>query len=146
MVSARAVTLGARAAALRRRIGPTAWCALEILVASSIDGHGREGLRAEASVRSVAAELGVSKNTAHRALSVLCASRLAVGTQRRSPHGHFEIGTYDLAIPEQIIELAAGHPCPCDRPVRAPSAVASSAALSSRTAQMVEQLVLLPPE
>ncbi len=69
LVSARfAVVLGQGAGDVRRRVGPTAWCALEVMAASATRGRGGDGLRVDASVRSVAVELGVSKNTAHRAM------------------------------------------------------------------------------
>jgi hypothetical protein len=146
MEAARAVTVGWRAGEVRRRVGPTAWCALEILTASVIEGHGGDGLRAQASVRSVAAELGVSKNAAHRALRVLCASGFIVAAQRRSSDGRFEIGIYDLAIPAQIIGPADAA-SPSRRMTSARSSLASSPALSSPAPQVVvEQLVLLPAQ
>jgi hypothetical protein len=73
-----AVVVGPAAGAVRRVVGPVAWCALEHLAASPPVGHGDEDTVA-ASVRSLAGELGVSKHMAHRALVVLRA--------RRSRHG-----------------------------------------------------------
>jgi len=146
MGSARAVTVGPEAGEIRRHVGPTAWCALEVLAASSIEGHGRDGLWAQASVRSVAAELAVSKNAAHRALHVLGSSGLIVATQRRSSDGRFEIGAYRLAIPAQIIERA-DFASPSSRSTSARSAPPSSPALSCPPVRVVvEQLVLLPAQ
>ena len=59
----RAIPTGERAAALRRELGPVAWCALECLVERSDDGR-----TVAASVRARRRRLGVAKNTAHRAL------------------------------------------------------------------------------
>jgi hypothetical protein len=143
---ARAVTVGPEAGEVRRRVGPMAWCALEVLAASSIAGHGDDGLWAEASVRSVAAELGVSKNAAHRALHVLFMSGLVVATQRRNSGGRFEIGTYDLRLSGRIIE-PAGEASLSRRVVPARSSPSPNPALSSPGVQVVvEQLVLVPAD
>lgn len=84
---------GARATALRRDLGPTAWCALECLLERTGDGTV-----AVASVRSLAIELGVAKNTAHRALVVLVRAGIAEAVQDRSTDGRFRSGGYRLHL------------------------------------------------
>lgn len=124
--------LGPGAPQLRRELGPTAWSALEVLVASAnADGDAR------ASVRTVAAELGVAINTAQRAITRLRRAGTVVHAQHRSVDGHFAGAVYRLAIPADVITAATA---PNDRlPTRSPS--------SHRTATSTpaaEQLVLLP--
>ena len=84
---------GPRAAALRRQLGPTAWCALECLLERSDDG-----MTATASVRAVAAELGVAKNTAHRAIASLVCAGLVEPSQARNASGTFTRGRYRLLV------------------------------------------------
>ena len=95
-------------------------------------------------MRSVAAELGVSKNAAHRALHVLCASGFIVAVQRRSSDGRFEIGTYDLALPAQIIEPAMPRAPVVDLLPLAHLFASSPVPSSPAPHVVVEQLVLLP--
>jgi len=90
-----AIPAGGRAAELRRQVGPTAWCALECLVERSPDGR-----TSEASVRAVAADLGVAKNTAHRAIATLARAGLVESVQRRGGTGRFEPGRYVLHLHE----------------------------------------------
>ncbi len=104
-----AIPTGSRAVDARRRVGPTAWCALECLIERSTDGR-----TAEASVRAVAAELGVAKNTAHRAIATLARAGLVEAVQHRGRRGRFEAGRYLL----HLHELAAP-PSPPRAPRRA---------------------------
>jgi DNA-binding IclR family transcriptional regulator len=69
-----------------------AWCALECLVDRAIDGA------VEASVRSIAGDLGVAKNTAHRAISTLVRAGLVEPVQGRGRDGRFGIGRYRLRV------------------------------------------------
>jgi DNA-binding IclR family transcriptional regulator len=112
----------ADAAALRRQLGPTAWCVLECLRDRASDGRV-----AEASVRALAAELGVAKNTAHQAIGTLVRAGLIEAEQRRATDGRFQAGRYVLHRHE---------PVPPPRPVRA----------TRRPAPRVDdrQLTLLP--
>jgi DNA-binding IclR family transcriptional regulator len=112
----------ADAAALRRQLGPTAWCVLECLRDRASDGWV-----AEASVRALAAELGVAKNTAHQAIGTLVRAGLIEAEQRRATDGRFQAGRYVLHRHE---------PVPPPRPVRA----------TRRPAPRVDdrQLTLLP--
>ena len=74
-----AVTVGPAAADVRRAVGPTAWCALEVLAATPADDGERWVVRS--SVRDVAARLGVAPNTAQRALGVLREAGLITAVQ-----------------------------------------------------------------
>ncbi len=69
---------------MRRELGPVAWCALECLLERSDDGR-----TTKASLRAVAADLGVAKNTAHRALVALVRAGIAVAVQDRAADGRF---------------------------------------------------------
>ena len=132
MPSPRVVTLGPGAPQLRRQLGPTAWSALEVLAASA-NANGD----AQASVRTVAADLGVAVNTAQRAIARLRHAGIVERTQRRSVDGHFAAATYRLEIPADVFDIAIA---PNDRlPTRSPS--------DHRTAKsspLTEQLLLLP--
>lgn len=88
-----ALPVGQRTAALRRDLGPTAWCALECLLE-----RAGEGGVATASVRSLAVDLGVAKNTAHRALVALVRAGIAEPVQDRSADGRFRSGGYQLHL------------------------------------------------
>ena len=116
---------GERTAALRRNLGPTAWCALECL----LERTGEEAV-AVASVRSLAVELGVARNTAHRALVALVRAGIAEAVQDRSTDGRFQSGGYRL----HLADLAAK---PVARRTRSRSA--------STATPDPAQLSLLPP-
>ncbi|MGH9186851.1 MAG: helix-turn-helix domain-containing protein [Acidimicrobiales bacterium] len=83
----------AAAAALRRQLGPTAWCMFECLRERSADDRV-----ADASVRAIAADLGVAKNTAHRAIATLVRAGLIEAEQRRDRDGRFQAGRYVLHL------------------------------------------------
>ncbi|HEV2809386.1 MAG TPA: helix-turn-helix domain-containing protein [Acidimicrobiales bacterium] len=109
-----AIPTSPRAATLRRDLGPVAWCALECLVERSDDGR-----TTAASVRAVAAELGVAKNTAHRALAVLVRAGIAEAVQGRTTDGRFRRGGYRL----HLGDLVPNPPAPPTRiRTRTPSA------------------------
>ncbi len=84
-------------AEVRRLIGPVAWCVLEVCVAA-VD-TGSPDRRVVASVRSIAAGLGVSKNTAARALVVLRRAGLLRTQRQERPNGRFGPGHYVLITP-----------------------------------------------
>ena len=84
---------GPRVDEMRRRVGPVAWCALEVLADRPTAG----GL-VEASVRAVADELGVAKNTAHRAIAALGRAGLVEAVQARGADGRFASGRYRLHL------------------------------------------------
>jgi len=112
---------GERAAALRRTLGPVAWCALECLVERSDDGR-----IVEASVRLVAADLGVAKNTAHRALRALAHAGLVAAEQQRTDGGRFRSGRYRLHL-DGVLGRA---PQPTPPARRGPQPVAADGQLS----------------
>ena len=117
---------------LRRRLGPTAWVVLEaaVLLAHDVDGD----LVVDASARSLASEVGLSKNTVARALSTLRESGFVTFTQTRAGDGVFGPGRYVIALPPDVLAV---------------SAPTKSFPLASRpsnrvTRSSVEQLALLP--
>ena len=92
---------------MRRRVGATAWAVLEQLIAHS---HGPvERCAAVASVRSLAADLGVSKDTVARALSRLRDAELVTAEQSRASAGPFTTGSYRIDVPSciTVVELPA---------------------------------------
>jgi hypothetical protein len=120
-------------AALRRRVGPVAWCALEVLVAR---GHlDTDGIVVEASVRLVAVELAVATNTAQRALKTLRSAGVIEPAQARGAGGRFGATSYRLHVPAEIQRALQPIAKPAPRPRRSSKAAAVKAA---------EQLVLVP--
>jgi DNA-binding transcriptional MocR family regulator len=99
------VVLGPGSSQLRRALGPMPWVSLEALAARSrvIDGR----LVADVSVRSLASELGVAKDTAARALGALRDAGLIVAAQGRGSRGRFAGGCYAVVLPPGA--LAAEH-------------------------------------
>jgi DNA-binding transcriptional ArsR family regulator len=126
------LVVGAAGTALRRQLGPTAWVVLEATVALA---HVADGdLLVDASARSLASEVGLSKNTVARALSVLRECGLVTFTQTRGNDGAFSAGRYVIALPADVFTAAA--------PM-------TTVPLTSRTTHRVthasvEQLALLP--
>ncbi len=90
---------------LRRRLGPTAWVVLEAAVALAHDVDG--DLVVDASARSLASEVGLSKNTVARALSTLRESGFVTFTQTRAGDGVFGPGRYVIALPPDVFTVAA---------------------------------------
>jgi DNA-binding IclR family transcriptional regulator len=80
---------------MRRRLGPVAWCVFECLIEQSDNRR-----TAVASVRSLASDLGVAKNTAHRALARLVRTGVAEPVQDRDAAGRFRPGRYRLHVDE----------------------------------------------
>lgn len=135
------VVLGRDAASLRRQLRPSAWCALEALVA-----RGRltaDGMVAAASVRTIADDLGVATNTAHRALKTLRAVGLVEHAQSRGRAGRFDVTSYRLLVRGDVLaRVPSARQSTLPRPARqqAPSARARAAVAVG------QQLVLLPSE
>jgi hypothetical protein len=117
----RPIPSGERAAALRRSLGPIPWCALECLIEHSDDGRS-----VDASVRLVAAELGVAKNTAHRALRALALAGLVTAEQQRTDDGRYRSGRYRLHL-DDLLDRAP-RPAPPGR--RRPAPVAADGQLT----------------
>jgi DNA-binding transcriptional ArsR family regulator len=95
------VVLGDRVGRLRRRLGPTAWAALEELLARS--SGTAERCEAVTSTRALAVDLGLSKDTVARALVKLRRAGIVTGLQRRSKSGTFTIGSYLIDVPDCIV-------------------------------------------
>lgn len=93
--------------ALRRSLGPTAWAVLaELQLAVSTEGAG--GTTVAASARGLAAQLGITKNSAARALRTLAAAGIVRRRpQPTSPAGHFAAGLYELLL---VPPAAPRHP------------------------------------
>ena len=108
----------------RRSLGPTAWVAFEVLVERSETVAGERV--AVASVRTVAAELGVAKNTAARALAVLRAAGVVTVVQTRDGAGQFAQARYVIhtarvvSHPQRLTLLSLRVPCPTRVRVRRP--------------------------
>ena len=83
---------------LRRRLGPTAWVVLEAAVALAHDVDG--DLVVDTSARSLASEVGLSKNTVARALSTFRESGFVTSTQTRAGDGVFGAGRYGSRFPQ----------------------------------------------
>jgi hypothetical protein len=85
---------------LRRQLGPTGWVVFEeLLLAStgpSADCH------ATVSVRALAGELGLAKDTVARALVRLRHAGLVSAHQSRAASGAFATGGYTLTFPSSI--------------------------------------------
>lgn len=97
------VVLGPAAHALRRRVGASAWMVLEeMLEQSHIDA---DGLVAAVSVRSLAASLGIAKDTAHRATMRLRDLGVIEAHQARTPSGGFAAGGYRLSVPAACLSI-----------------------------------------
>ena len=97
----RTIVISPHARDLRRRLGPTAWVVLEELISTST--QDRVGCHSTATVRSLAADLGLAKDTvAARALTRLSAAGLVGVEQCRTPAGTFGPGSYRITIPAGI--------------------------------------------
>ena len=108
--SVRSVVVGAESSELRRALGPTSWVVLEELLLRST-GPADECV-ARVSVRSLAASLGLAKDTAARAIRRLRDSGLVTVAQQRTDAGIFDTGTYAIALPEGVTLIAPAPPAP----------------------------------
>lgn len=75
----------AMAASVRREVGPTAWVVLEALAATSTPGSDG-AVAIDCSLRDIAREVGLSKDTVGRAIRRLTETGLVGRTQERD-HG-----------------------------------------------------------
>lgn len=92
--------IGAGSIELRRQLGPTAWVVFEELLLAST-GH-RADCVATVSVRALAGELGLAKDTVAQALVRLRRAGLVAAHQSRTASGVFATGSYVLALPSSI--------------------------------------------
>ena len=104
MSSGNSVLVGEHAGDVRRQLGPLAWAALEVLVShgTMVDGESI----ADSSVRQIAVQLGVAKNTAHRAVRALRSARLVSPIQRRDNDGRYLAGGYRLTVAGDVLHTA----------------------------------------
>jgi len=130
------LVLGPMADETRRSLGPLAWAALEALVTDAQDSDGADVVNT--SVRQLAAQLGVAKNTAHRALVALHDAGFVEPHQSRSTSGQFTTGAYRLVVAPSILRLTAEAAAPS----AAPRSVKRRAPL--RAPSPSRQLSLLP--
>jgi hypothetical protein len=111
-VATDAIALGPGAVGMARRLGPTAWT---VLTALALDAEATGGAVAvRASVRSLAAELGLNKDTVARALARLRHACLVV-----SMAPPFEPSAYMLTIPADVLRFAIDTSTDVSRPHRA---------------------------
>jgi hypothetical protein len=140
------VVLGAAAEVVRRSVGPLAWCALEVLATSPSTGDG--GARVvRSSVCELATRLGVSKNTANRALKTLRSAGLLEHDQTRGVAGRFDGSSYRLTVSQDVIARSAfNHAGPARPTRRRPSSGGRRQVVVTPDAgEFCEQLVLLTP-
>jgi DNA-binding transcriptional MocR family regulator len=104
MTPTRSIVIHPAAATLRRSLGAQAWAALEVIVAAS--GNSAP-VTVAISARKLAVELGVSKNTAARALATLTDAGLISPRQARALTGTFDTGSYELTVNADVIRVDA---------------------------------------
>jgi hypothetical protein len=92
--------LGPLAPSLRRRIGPVAWVVLECLAEHAVP---RRAVTVSCrSVRELADELDLSKDSVARALQRLRRDGLAAHVDERGDDGRFGRGHYVLSLPASV--------------------------------------------
>jgi DNA-binding transcriptional ArsR family regulator len=96
----RRVVLDASSLELRRRLGPTAWVVFEELRLAS--AGPTDACEAEVSVRTLAARLGLAKDTIARALTRLRNAGLVSVSQSRATTGVFATGSYQLHVSDAV--------------------------------------------
>ena len=99
------LAMGPAAPALRCALGPVAWVVLESLAERSV--HRSGATVSEMSVRGVAAEIGLAKDTVARAIQRLQRAGLVRRIDARLTDGRFGHGCYVLVIPHDLF-----HVCP----------------------------------
>ena len=100
----RAIVVGPRAHDLRRYVGSASWAVLEEMM--QVGTGPADRLVAEVSIRSLAASLGVAKDTVARAVRRLRDLGVIEADQRRADSGVFQTGVYRLAVPAACLTVA----------------------------------------
>ena len=96
----RSIVIDGRARELRRRLGPTAWVVLEELLSGA---HGLPDVcQSTATFRSLAADLGMSKDTVARSMVRLRAAGVVAASQTRTSTGAFSLGFFRIVVPDGI--------------------------------------------
>jgi DNA-binding transcriptional ArsR family regulator len=138
------VVIGDAAEDVRRLVGPTAWCALEVL-ATMPPNHVAEAWIVRGSVRELARRLGISKNTAQRALIALRQVGLVKFAQQRDGRGRFGDSSYDITVPDDVLRRQRPSASVPSRGSDRAGSVAGRRSVARPPARAsVEQLVLLP--
>ena len=101
----RTIVVGSAAHELRRYVGATSWVVLEEMMQAATGPADR--LVAEVSIRSLAASLGLAKDTVTRAVRRLRDVGVIEVEQRRSERGVFQAGVYRLAVPTPCLAIDA---------------------------------------
>ncbi len=104
----RVLIVGPQANELRRRVGLTSWAVLEEMVQASTGSA--DALVAEVSIRSLAASLGLAKDTVAAAVRRLRNHRVVEATQPRSARGAFRTGRYRINVPAVYLAVAPTGP------------------------------------
>jgi DNA-binding MarR family transcriptional regulator len=138
------VVLEAGCSQARRTLGPLAWAALEVIASHSNDVDG--SLVASFSVRALATELAVAKDTAARALDSLHRSGLVERAQTRGDHGKFGRGRYLVTLPAGVLTLDVGCVSMTSSPPRQSSTTRSRRRPVAQLATATVQLALLEAE
>ena len=113
----RSIVVAFEASALRRDLGPTSWMALEELLLGSTGPV--DACVSRVSIRALAASLGLSKDTACRAIRRLRDAGLVNVTQQRTVAGIFDTGAYLIAVPDCItVNAPTQSPRPPKKPAR----------------------------
>ena len=102
----RSVTVLPGAAHLRRVVGPTAWVVLETLLQDAEPTSSDEYV-AHRSIRDLAAEIGLAKDTVARAIRALREVGLISHAQCRTGAGTFDPGRYAISLPNDVITTSA---------------------------------------
>lgn len=131
------LVIGGAAGEVRRSVGATSWAALELLASRAVEVDDRDVVTA--SVRDIADELGVAKNTSHRAVRRLIDAGLVAPIQGRSTDGRFLAGTYQLTVPADVFHPVADEPSATIRANR------RTASTRRRHSDDATQLSLLTP-
>jgi DNA-binding transcriptional MocR family regulator len=100
------VTVLPGAAHLRRVVGPTAWVVLETLLKDA-EPKGTDEYVAHRSIRDLAAEVGLAKDTVARAIRALREVGLISHIQCRTGAGTFDPGRYAVSVPNDVITTSA---------------------------------------
>lgn len=99
-----ALRIDARAADLRRALGPMPWFVLEELLLGHGEEHGST-LIAQASARGIAASASLNKDTVARALAALAQAGVVSAVRQSNDRGRFGAGAYRIDMPAGVQRL-----------------------------------------
>jgi DNA-binding IclR family transcriptional regulator len=118
-----------------------AWCTLEVLATTPADDGGDAWI-VSGSVRTLAARMGVAKNTAQRALTTLREAGLVASIQRRSGTGEFASGAYRLDVDADVLSRQP-HAHPVSQVVHSRRVLPKPPVEAKAIVEVGQQLVLL---